>query len=61
MTAPDNIQARFNAAFPWFDHERWAWSYEPTESHPSHWYAIPKARPDASGEIATYMPGATHE
>jgi hypothetical protein len=57
----DDVQARFNAAFPWFDHKRWAWSYDPVEHYKSHWYLISGARADASGEIATYMLGASHE
>lgn len=57
----DDVHARFNAAFPWFDHSLWAWSYDPKESRPSHWYLIANARPDASGEIAVFMLGATHE
>jgi hypothetical protein len=58
----DDVHARFNAAFPWFDHKRWAWTYDPVEHYPSHWYLvrIPPA-PDASGEIAIYMLGATVE
>ena len=50
--------ARFNAAFTWFDHERWAWHYAP-EPEGGSAYRIPGARRDAFGEIAIYMPGAT--
>jgi hypothetical protein len=57
----DDVHARFNAAFPWFDHARWAWSYDPKESYPSHWYAIRNAPRDAQGDIAIHMPGATVE
>jgi hypothetical protein len=57
----DDVHVRFNAAFPWFDHSLWAWSYDPVESGDSPWYRISNAPPDASGEIAIYMLGATHE
>jgi hypothetical protein len=25
----DITRAAFDAAFPWFDHERWMWSFDP--------------------------------
>lgn len=49
------VHARFAAAFPWFDHSRWAWSYDPKESRPSHWYAIAKARPVVG--VCVALPG----
>jgi hypothetical protein len=57
----DDVHARFNAAFPWFDHQQWAWSYDPVEHYKSHWYLVRGAPADASGEIALYMLGASHE
>ena len=51
---------RFDAAFPWFDYERWSWHYEPVAEGGSA-YKIPGARADAFGEIAIYMPGAGAE
>jgi len=57
----DDVHSRFKAALPWFDHSRWAWSYEPNSTGDSHWYRIKNAPPDAAGEIAIYMLGATSE
>lgn len=57
----DDVHARFNPAFPWFDRARWAWTYDPKERYPSHWYAVRNAPRDAQGDIAIYMAGATHE
>ena len=54
----DDVHSRFNTAFPWFDHERWAWSYDPVEHFKSHWYLISGSRAGAAGEIAIYMAGA---
>jgi hypothetical protein len=50
----------FKAAFPWFDHHRWAWSYDPTgQAGPA--YRIAFALADARGTIEVFMQGATHE
>lgn len=57
---PTSAADRFNAAFPWFDHDRWAWHYEPIAEGGSA-YRLQGARRDASGEIAIYMPGAGAE
>lgn len=54
-------RTRFSAAFPWFDHQRWARSYDPVEHLKSHRYLIEGAPADAAGKVAIYTPGATHE
>ena len=55
-----DVAARFNAAFPWFDHERWAWSFDPTRDGGTA-YRIAGASRDALGEISIYMHGASAE
>lgn len=61
MTVDDVTRARFDAAFPWFDHGRWGWDYDPDYAGDSPFYRIRDAGPGAKGSIETYMSGATEE
>jgi hypothetical protein len=59
-TGPDEVRVAFDAAFPWFDHERWMWSFKPNRIA-GVGYRIPDAPRKARGALVIYMPGATYE
>jgi hypothetical protein len=56
----DTTRADFDAAFPWFNHERWMWSFDPGGTA-GIGYRILGASREAYGRLVIYMPGATYE
>jgi hypothetical protein len=59
-SSTDTTRTTFDVALPWFNHERWMWSFDPGGTA-GIGYRIPGASREACGRLVIYVPGATYE